>query len=90
MRKLAMAAGLTAAMAALAGCSGRLQSRVETDFGTSARLAVFNQVANPEAEKNLEAVEGLDADAAKKNLDKYRQSFAQETQPTTYTINIGR
>jgi type IV pilus biogenesis protein CpaD/CtpE len=90
MKKVTIAVGFTAGLTLLAGCSGRLQSRLEGDFGTSKDLAVFNQIANPEAETNLKAVEGLDAQASENNLDKYRQSFAKEKQTTTYTINLGK
>ena len=90
MKKYAAVVGMMAGLALLAGCSSTRQTRLEGDFGTSKRLAVFNQVLHPEAEQNLKPVEGLDGAASAKNMNKYRESFASEMQPTTYTINIGQ
>ena len=39
-------------------------SRVEMDYGTSYKLAKFNQTLNPQAEENLEPVTGFDGGAA--------------------------
>jgi len=90
MKRLAIAVGILAGAALLGGCSDTRQTRLEGDFGTSHRLAAFNQTLNAEAEKNLQPVEGLDGQAATKNMNKYRESFGREKQPTTYTINIGK
>ena len=63
---LAFAAGL------LASCA---PSRLELDRGTSHKLQVANQIANPDAEKNLKPVEGLDGQAAAAAMTKYRKEF---------------
>jgi hypothetical protein len=59
------------------------------DYGTSVRLATFNQIHDPAAGKNLSAVEGLDGDAALKNMQKYRRSFQKAVLKPVTTINIG-
>ena len=79
------------------GCAGPNQdrmslsppSRLEMDYGTSFNLMKFNQIANPEAEKNLEPVIGFDGQAAKATLDKYRKDFEKPAEPPAYTLNIG-
>jgi len=60
-----------------AGCA---TSRVETDYGTSNKLARFNQTLNPDAEKNLQPVEGMDGQASQKALDTYRKGFEKPAQ----------
>ncbi len=64
-------------------------TRLEMDYGTSYKLAKFNQIFNPEAEKNLEPVIGLDANAAQKIMDRYYKVFETPPQKPTYNINIG-
>jgi hypothetical protein len=64
-------------------------TRLEADYGTSHRLQKFNQVYNQEAEKNLEPLEGFDGYAAEGTKERYDKSFAQETKPPEYTLNIG-
>jgi len=79
------------------GCTGPNQNtvsldpptRLEMDYGTSFNLMKFNQIANPEAEKNLEPVTGFDGQAAKANLDKYRKDFEKPTAAPAYTLSIG-
>ena len=90
MKRLAIVIGVLAGSALLGGCSDTRQTRLDSDFGTSHRLSVFNQSLNPDADMNLEPVEGLDGQAAMKNMNKYKDSFGREQQPTTYTINIGK
>lgn len=69
------------------GCSG--PSRLETDFGTSLNLMKVNQIANPEAEKNIEAVSGLDGEAAQRTMEKYRKDFEKPASQMPFTLNIG-
>ncbi len=64
-------------------------SRVEMDYGTSARLAVVNQTLNPEAGKNLEPVTGLDGKTAEGIMKKYREGFEKEAPAPTYSFTIG-
>ena len=79
------------------GCAGLNQekvtlsppSRLEMDYGTSFNLMKFNQIANPEAEKDLEPVTGLDGQAAKATLDRYRKDFEKPAEAPAYTLSIG-
>jgi hypothetical protein len=68
-------------------CAG--PSRVEMDYGTSYKLAKFNQTLNPEAEKNLQPVTGFDGAAAKNTLDRYQKDFEKPTPPPTYVLSVG-
>jgi hypothetical protein len=67
-------------------------SRLETDFGTSSRLFKINQIHNPEAEKNVEPVYGLDGKAAQANTEKYWEDFEKSTPavPSTLTGISGK
>jgi len=69
------------------GCAG--PSRLETDFGTSVKLAKSSQILNPEAEKNIEPVTGFDGKAAQANIEKYRKDFEKPAPPTPSTLSIG-
>jgi hypothetical protein len=79
------------------GCAGLDQekvtldppTRLEMDYGTSFNLMKFNQIANPEAEKNLEPVTGFDGQAAKATLDKYKKDFEKPAAAPAYTLSIG-
>ena len=79
------------------GCTGPNQNtvsldpptRLEMDYSTSFNLMKFNQIANPEAEKNLEPVTGLDGQAAKATLDRYRKDFEKPAEAPAYTLSIG-
>jgi hypothetical protein len=64
-------------------------SRLETDFGTSSRLLKINQIHNPEAEKNVEPVYGLDGEAAQATTEKYRKDFEKPPPPVPSTLTIG-
>jgi len=85
--------GLLAVMTIHFGCAGRNIDGRETDldknWGRSYETAKFNQIVNPEADKNLDPVVGLDAVAAEKNMKKYRKSFEKETERPVYNISIG-
>ncbi len=72
-RKLLLSAGIVGLLSLTVACAG--PSRVERDFGTSANLAKFNQIANPQAGKNLEPVAGFDGEAAKLTMDRYHKGF---------------
>ena len=82
-----IAAGIIAV--ALLSCAGPGPSRLEMDYGTSAKLAVVNQTLNPEAAKNLEPVTGMDGEAAEGVAERYRKGFEKPAPPTTYSFTIG-
>jgi len=58
----------------LLACAAR-PTRVQKNFGKSVEQAKVNQILDPEAEKNLEPVTGLDGKAAKGAIEKYRMTF---------------
>lgn len=70
--------------------SGCGMSRLERDFGTSHKLALFNQTLDPKADKNLEPVTGLNGQAELVLFDKYIKSFEKETSAAVYTIPVGQ
>ena len=70
-----------------AGCAG--PSRLAMDCGTSFKLAKFNQILNPGAEKNLEPVTGFDGGAAHATMERYQKGFEKPTPPPVYTLTIG-
>ena len=63
-------------------------SRLAMDYGTSYKLAKFNQILNPAAEKNLEPVSGFDGGAAQAAIGKYRKGFEEKTQAPTYVFSL--
>ena len=66
----------------LAACAG--PTRLETDYGTSYKLALTQQTLNPEAGKNLSPVKGIDGVAAGEIVNRYEKSFekaASEEKP---------
>ena len=73
---------------ALLSCAGPSPSRLQMDFGTSAKLAVVNQTLDPEAGKNLEPVMGMDGKAAEGAMEKYREGFKKPAPPPTYSFTI--
>ncbi|MCE5262618.1 MAG: hypothetical protein LLG97_03675 [Deltaproteobacteria bacterium] len=85
----------TIAMIALAAfAAGLLTScasptRLETDYGTSYKLQKYNQIANPDAEKNLKPVEGLDAQAAAAAMTKRQKEFEKQEKAPSYIFNLG-
>ena len=79
-------ASLIGASLLISGCA---PSRLEMDYGTSYKLAKFNQTLNPAAETNLEPVYGMDGEAAQKVIEKYRKDFEKEAPAPIYNINMG-
>ena len=63
-------------------------TRVETDYGTSYKLQIVNQTANPEAGKSLAPVEGLDGQAAANTMTKYRKEFERQEKAPSNVSNI--
>ncbi len=87
MKTFAIFVGLTVAVMLAAGCAER--TRLEMDYGTSHKLAKYNQVLNPEAEKNLKPVTGMDGQAAASLMEKHRKDFEKAAPATTYNFSIG-
>ena len=86
MRKLFLLLSIAIWMVALVGCA---QSRLERDYGTSHKLAIYNQTLNPDAERNLAPVEGMDGKAAQATMDRYEKGFEKTPPAQTYTFSIG-
>jgi hypothetical protein len=70
----------------LGGCATE-PSRVEMDYSTSYKLAIYNQTLNPDAEKNLEPVSGIEGQVAEKIVEKYEKSF-EKPLPASPTFSI--
>lgn len=79
-----MIMGIVAIMLVMLSCSGTTPSHKETllerNWGRSYETANYVQLLNPDAEKNLDPVVGLDGNASAYNVDKYQESF-KETEP---------
>ncbi len=86
MNKIFMWIVVLASILLITGCG---MSRLERDFGTSQKLARFNQTFNPDAEKNLEPVKGLGGQAAHIVIEKYNRDFEKVSAAPVYSINIG-
>jgi hypothetical protein len=63
-------------------------SRLEMDYGTSYKLAKFNQILNPDAGKNLEPVTGIDGQAANAAIGQYRKGFEEKPPPPVSSTAI--
>ena len=65
-------------------CSGTTPTYKPTlldrNWGRSYETARYMQIVNPDAEKNLDPVLGLNGTAANHNVNKYRQSFKKTEQ----------
>jgi hypothetical protein len=70
------------------GC-GMEMTRVDTDFGTSQKLAVAGQILDPDAEKNVEPVYGMSGVVSEKVAKKYAEGFETKTESPTYVFQVG-
>ena len=88
MRKtIAIIAILSFTACLLISCAA--PTRLETDYGTSYKLQKYNQIANPDAEKNLKPVEGLDGQAAAAAMTKRQKEFEKQEKAPSYIFNLG-
>ena len=85
-RRCFLLIGLVGIFLISVSCAG--PSRLEMDYGTSHKLAKFNQTLNPEAEKNLEPVTEFDGGAAQATIGRYRKGFEEKTSAPTYVFSI--
>lgn len=88
IKKCSVWLGLIVGIMFWAGCAEKT-TRLDMDFGTSHKLSKFNQILDPEAEKNLEPVYGQDGQAAQSTMDRYRKGFEKPAAPPPVTISIG-
>ena len=88
MRKtIAIIAILSFTAGLLISCAA--PTRLETDYGTSYKLQKYNQIANPDAEKNLKPVEGLDGQATAAAMTKRQKEFEKQEKAPSYISNLG-
>lgn len=82
---------LLAAVALLISCSPSRtvlggESYLDQNWGRSYEAAKFNQIANPDAGKDLEPVYGLDGVAAGNAATKYQESFKGKNEKEVINI----
>ena len=81
VKKSLLIIGIIAAVSIISGCNGtttyRSESILNRNWGRSYETAIYNQMLNPDADKNLDPVLGLDGSAAEYNVEKYKDSFKE-------------
>ena len=76
-------------MGTLSGCStGIYKGPVAQEWGTSYKLAIANQTLNPDAEKDLKPVTGMENKAADTTIAKYEKEFEKEPQVPVYNLQL--
>lgn len=70
----------------LGGCTV-FESRLEKDYGNSHRLAIVNQTLNPEAEKNLEPVYGIDGNIANITVERFQKGFEERSRDPQFPLD---
>jgi hypothetical protein len=71
----------------LGGCTV-FESRLEKDYGNSYRLAIVNQTLNPEAEKNLEPVYGMDGNTANIIVEGFQKTFEDREREASFPLDV--
>ncbi len=71
----------------LGGCTVS-ESRLEKDYGNSHRLAIVNQTLNPEAEKNLEPVDGIDGNTANIIVESFQKGFEERSREPKFPLDV--
>ena len=71
----------------LGGCN-TFESRLEKDYGNSHRLAIVNQTLNPEAEKNLEPVYGIDGNTADIIVESFQKGFEERSREPRFPLDV--
>ena len=82
--------GIFAGLLLIFSCSGTIEpqreSLLDRNWGRSYESAIYNQMVNPDAHKNLDPVIGLDGRAAEYNVGKYKDSFKETEQKEIVNI----
>jgi hypothetical protein len=82
LKKYFLIVGIVMGLLFVSGCSGtklsQRESLLDRNWGRSYEAAIYNQMVNPDAYKNLEPVLNLDGAAAGYNVNKYKNSFKAE------------
>ena len=88
LKKSLIIIGIIAAIFVVSACSGT-ETLSERNWGRSYETATYNQILNPQADKNLKPVESLDGQAAENDMQRYRDGFKEkkEAQPVNL-INL--
>ncbi len=85
-----MIIGIIATLLVMLSCSETTsvhrETLLERNWGRSYESANYMQLLNPEAEKNLDPVMGLEGNASDFNVEKYRQSFKETEQKEIVNI----
>lgn len=71
----------------LGGCTV-FESRLEKDYGNSHRLAIVNQTLNPEAEKNLEPVYGIDGKTTNIIVESFQKGFEERSRDPKFPLDV--
>ncbi|HTZ41539.1 MAG TPA: hypothetical protein VMB77_15395 [Syntrophales bacterium] len=88
MRKtIAIIVSLSFTAGLLISCAA--PTRVEMDYGTSHKLQIVNQTANPDAEKNLAPVQGMDSEASANTVKRYHKEFEKPEKAPSYSTSMG-
>ena len=87
LKKSLIIIGIIAGIFLVSACSAPTLS--QRNWGRSYETATYNQILNPEADKNLKPLESLDGQAAENDMQRYRNSFKEkkEAQPVNL-INL--
>ena len=84
VKKSLLIIGVIVAVSIISGCNGtttyRRESMLNQNWGRSYETAIYNQMVNPDADKNLEPVLNLDGIASENSSIKYKNSF-KKTEP---------
>ncbi len=67
------------------GCA---PSMVDENWGRSMESARYNQTLNPEAQKNLTPVDGMDGQSAANIMDSYHQGFSKSEEKAGYDVKV--
>ena len=78
---------LPAIVMLLGGCA-LFESRLEKDYGNSQKLAIVNQTLNPEAEKNLEPVYGIDGKTSNIIVESFQESFEERSREPRFPLDV--
>ena len=92
LRKCISITAIIAAASLIFSCSGTTisqrgsKSMLDRSWGRSYETAFYNQMLNPDADKNLEPVLHLEGPAAEHTIDKYNESFKETKQQEVVNV----
>jgi hypothetical protein len=92
-KKILQFSGTILILLFLASCSStspQQESLLDQNWGRSFESAKYNQILNPDAEKNLEPVTGLDGTVSESVVTNYKKSFKKGASSSGTVINIGK